>query len=177
MSSEDKNRKELSTANRYLTFFVDDEQYGLDISRIKEIIAPMEITHIPKTPDFVKGVINLRGSIIPVVDVRLKFDMAEKTIDVNTAIIIYEVDKVSIGFIVDQVEDVLSIDDEHISDAPHFGSTIDTSFIENVAEVEDHVIMLLNLERIFDPEELLDISKLEQHHEKMLEVPEESGSN
>lgn len=174
--SEDKNRKELSTANRYLTFFVDDEQYGLDISRIKEIIAPMEITHIPKTPEFVKGVINLRGSIIPVVDVRLKFDMAEKEIDVNTAIIIYEVDKVSIGFIVDQVEDVLSIDDEHISDAPHFGSNIDTSFIENVAEVDDHVIMLLNLERIFEPEELLDISKLEQHHEKTVEAPEEKAT-
>ncbi len=174
MSTEETNRKELSTANRYLTFFVDDEQYGLDISRIKEIIAPIDITHIPKTPDFVKGVINLRGSIIPVVDVRLKFDMEEREMDVNTAIIIYEVDKVSIGFIVDQVEDVLSIDEHHISEAPSFGSNIDTSFIENVAEVDDHVIMLLNLERIFEPSELLDISKLEQHHEKLVEVADES---
>ena len=167
---EEKTRKELSTANRYLTFFVDDEQYGLDISRIKEIIAPMDITYIPKTPDFVKGVINLRGSIIPVVDVRLKFDMQEKPIDINTAIIIYEVDKVSIGFIVDQVEDVLSIDEKHISDAPHFGSNIDTSFIENVAEVDNDVIMLLNLEKIFEAEELLDISKLEREEKTTSEV-------
>jgi len=154
--------KELSTAQRYLTFFVDDEQYGIDISKIKEIIAPINITHIPKTPPFVKGVINLRGSIIPVVDVRLKFGMDEKEMDIDTAIIIYEVDKVSIGFIVDQVEDVLTLDNKHISDAPRFGSNIDTSFIENIAEVGESVIMLLNLEKIFEAEELLDISKLER---------------
>ena len=157
-----KKIKELSTAQRYLTFFVEDEQYGIDISKIKEIIAPINITHIPKTPDYVKGVINLRGSIIPVVDIRLKFDMQEREIDMNTAIIIYEVSKASIGFIVDQVEDVLSIDSEHISEAPRFGSNIDTSYIENVAEVDKDVVMLLNLEKIFETEELLDISKLER---------------
>lgn len=159
---EIKKNKELTSANRYLTFAVDDEKYGIHISRIKEIIATINITHIPKTPDFVKGVINLRGSIIPVVDVRLKFGMQEKEMDINTAIIIYEVDKASIGFIVDQVEDVLSIDKSHISEAPHFGSNIDTSFIDNIAEVENDVIMLLNLEKIFEAEELLDISKLER---------------
>ena len=159
---EIKKIKELSTAQRYLTFFVEDEQYGIDISKIKEIIAPINITHIPKTPDYVKGVINLRGSIIPVVDIRLKFDMQEREIDMNTAIIIYEVNKASIGFIVDQVEDVLSIDSEHISEAPRFGSSIDTSYIENVAEVDKDVVMLLNLEKIFETEELLDISKLER---------------
>ena len=157
-----KKIKELVTANRYLTFFVDEEQYGIDISKIKEIIAPINITYIPKTPDFVKGVINLRGSIIPVVDIRLKFGMTEKEMDVETAIIIYEVDKTSIGFIVDYVEDVLSIDEKHISDAPRFGSSIDTSFVENIAEVDNTVIMLLNLEKIFEAEELLDISKLER---------------
>ena len=157
----DKKIKKLTIAHRYLTFFVDDEQYGISISRIKEIIAPIHITHIPKTPNFVKGVINLRGSVIPVVDIRLKFALEEKEMDINTAIIIYEVDNVSIGFIVDQVEDVLSLDDENISEAPRFGSNIDTSFIENVAEIEDDVIMLLNLEKIFEAEELLDIRSLE----------------
>ncbi|WP_294966327.1 chemotaxis protein CheW [Sulfurimonas sp.] len=159
---EIKKNKKLTSANRYLTFCVDDEKYGIHISRIKEIIATINITHIPKTPAFVKGVINLRGSIIPVVDIRLKFGMEEKEMDINTAIIIYEVDKASIGFIVDQVDDVLSIDKDHIAEAPHFGSNIDTSFIENVAEVENDVIMLLNLEKIFEAEELLDISKLEK---------------
>ena len=152
--------KKHTITNRYLTFFVDDEQYGIDISRIKEIIAPLPITNIPKTPDFVKGVINLRGLVIPVVDIRLKFCMPEKEMDIDTAIIIYEVNNLYIGFIVDQVEDVLSIDKDNISSPPKFGANIDTSFIENVAEVGDSVVMLLNLERIFETEELLDTSRL-----------------
>ena len=157
-----KENSELASVNRFLTFFVDEEQYGIDISKIKEIIAPISITHIPKTPDFVKGVINLRGSIIPVVDIRLKFEMQARDMNEETAIIIYEVNKVSIGFIVDKVEDVLTFDDEHISEAPRFGSNIDTSFIESVAEIDNDVVMLLNLERIFEPEELLEIGKLEK---------------
>jgi purine-binding chemotaxis protein CheW len=160
--SEQEKTKQLNTANRYLTFFVDGEQYGVEISRIKEIIAPVNITHIPKTPPYVKGVINLRGSVIPVVDVRLKFNMQEKEMDIETAIIIYEINKASIGFIVDNVEDVLLIESKNISDAPSFGGSIDTSFVESVAEVEDDVIMLLNLEKIFEAEELLNISKLEK---------------
>lgn len=168
--SEHEQKKQLNTANRYLTFFVDDEQYGVDISRIKEIIAPINITHIPKTPPYVKGVINLRGSIIPVVDVRLKFGMDEKEMDMETAIIIYEVNNVSIGFIVDNVEDVLSIDSKNISDSPRFGAGIDTSFIDSVAEVENDVIMLLNLEKIFEADELLEISKLEKEDKQTKEV-------
>lgn len=164
--SEQEEKKQINTANRYLTFFVDSEQYGVDISRIKEIIAPINITHIPKTPSFVKGVINLRGSIIPVVDVRLKFGMQEREMDMDTAIIIYEVNKVSIGFIVDMVEDVLSVDDKQISDSPRFGSSIDTSFIESIAEVDEEVIMLLNFEKIFEAEELLEISKLEKEEKQ-----------
>jgi len=162
----DQKNKKKTIAHRYLTFLVEDEQYGIDISKIKEIIAPLHITHIPKTPNFVKGVINLRGLVIPVVDVRLKFCIPEKEMDIDTAIIIYEVDNVSIGFIVDQVEDVLSLDEQYISSPPKFGSSIDTSFIENVAEIGESVIMLLNLERIFEAEELLDISKLEQENKK-----------
>ena len=154
----------------FLTFFVDEEQYGIDISKIKEIIAPITITQVPKTPDFVKGVINLRGSIIPVVDIRLKFEMQAREMTEETAIIIYEVDKASIGFVVDKVEDVLTLDESHISEAPRFGESIDTSFIENVAEVNNEVIMLLSLEKIFEPEELLDITKLEREEKQKEEV-------
>lgn len=167
---ERKNKDRQTSTTRYLTFFVDGEQYGVNISRIKEIIAPINITHIPKTPPYVKGVINLRGSIIPVVDVRLKFELEEKEIDMETAIIIYEVNKVSIGFIVDNVEDVLSIDAKDISDSPSFGSNIDTSFIESVAEVGNAVIMLLNLEKIFEADELLNISKLEKDDKSINEA-------
>ena len=155
------HKQELGTIQRFLTFYVQDEQYGIDISRIKEIIAPINITHIPNTPNYLKGVINLRGSIIPVVDIRLKFGLEERDMDMNTAIVIYEVTNASIGFIVDRIDDVISLDKSHISEAPHFGNNIDTSFIENVAEVNKDVVMLLNLEKIFDAQELENISELE----------------
>lgn len=148
--------------DKYLIFFIDDEKYGLSIKKIREIIAPLNITHIPKTPLFVKGVINLRGSIIPIVDLRMKFGMDEHKIDMNTAIIIYEVDEVSIGFMVDEVEDVIILEETQISEAPHFGGSIDTSFITHMAEIDDGVIMLLDLKKIFEAEELLDIEKIEK---------------
>lgn len=148
--------------NRYLTFFIEAEQYGLDISRIKEIISMMPITHIPKTPDFVKGVINLRGSIIPVVDVRLKFGMPAVEQTVDTTVVIYEVASVSIGFIVDRVEDVITINEDKISDAPDFGGGIDTTFISGVAEVEEGVIMILDLKNIFDNNELTLVGQMEK---------------
>ena len=165
----DKKVKSKVNQKKYLTFFVDDEQYGIDISKIREIIAPMHIAHVPKTPEFLKGVMNLRGSVVPIVDIRLKFGMDEREMDIDTAIIIYETDDASIGFIVDKVEDVLMFDEEHISQAPHFGSNIDTSFIESVAEVDGDVIMLLNLEKIFEAEELLDISQLESNEKHIQE--------
>jgi len=149
--------------NRFLT---EDEQYGLDISRIKEIIALMNITHIPKTPDFVKGIINLRGSIIPVVDVRLKFEMPAVEPTVDTSIVIYEIDKVSIGFIVDRVEDVVTIDASHISAAPDFGGSIDTTFIDGVAEIGELVIMLLDLKNIFDHNELTLVGQMQKKDKK-----------
>ena len=161
MHEENGKLKRLDAANRYLTFFIDKEQYGIHISKIKEIIAPMHITHIPKTPPFVKGVINFRGVIIAVVDIRLKFDMQERPMDSSTAIIIYGIEETSVGFIVDRVEDVLSIEEEHIAETPHFNSAIDTLFIENVAEVGDDVIMLLDLEKMFEENELLEMHNLE----------------
>jgi purine-binding chemotaxis protein CheW len=159
MGSEKK--KEADTkSSRYLTFYIADEQYGLDIFHVKEIIASMNITGVPKTPDYIKGVINLRGAVIPIVDVRQKFGMEEKPHDVNTAIIINEIDAVSIGFIVDKVEDVLSIPEAQLSDSPRFGASVDTSFIESVAEIENSVIMILNLKKIFESDELVDLTSL-----------------
>ena len=159
---QDKIHSDVQNNNRFLTFFIEDEQYGLDISRIKEIITLMPITHIPKTPDFVKGVINLRGSIIPVIDVRLKFGIAAVEPTVDTAIIIYEIDNVSIGFIVDYVEDVVTINTDVISDAPDFGASIDTTFIAGVAEIKEGVIMILDLKNIFDHNELTLVGQMEK---------------
>ena len=148
--------------SRFLTFFIDNECYGLNISNVKEIIASMNITRVPKTPKYIKGVINLRGTVIPIVDVRLKFGMTEREYDINTAIIINKIDDVSIGFIVDRVEDVLSIKHSALTQAPKFGENVDTSFIENVAQIDKDVIMILNLKKIFEQNEIIDITQIKK---------------
>jgi len=157
------NEAEDAKRHRYLSFFVEDEQYGIEISHINEIIAMMKITHVPRTPSFVEGVINLRGSIIPIVDIRGKFGLAKKEHDMNTAIIINEVTGVNIGFIVDRVEDVLTFDEKDLSEAPKFGSHIDTSFIQSVAEVDSDVILILDMEKIFEDDELTQMSTFEDN--------------
>jgi purine-binding chemotaxis protein CheW len=147
---------------RYLTFFLGDEQYGIAIDKIKEIIAMMKVTSVPKTPSFMRGVINLRGSIIPVVDTRLRFNMECIEADMHTAIIIIELDKVNIGFIVDRVEEVASIDSSHLSEPPKFGSSVDTDFICNVAQVEDEVVMILDVLKLFEADELVSLEQIQQ---------------
>ncbi len=147
---------------RYLTFYLGDEQYGIAIDKIKEIIAMMKVTSVPKTPSFMKGVINLRGSIIPVVDTRLRFGMENRESDMHTTIIIIEVEKVNIGFIVDRVEEVSSIDPSNLSEAPKFGSNVDTDFISGVAQIEDDVVMILDVLKLFEADELVSLEQIQQ---------------
>lgn len=162
MRTKDLQSEESGNRHRYLSFFVKDEQYGIDISHINEIIAMMKITHVPRTPPFVEGVVNLRGSIIPIVDIRVKFGIEKKEHDMNTAIIINEVSGVNIGFIVDRVEDVLTFGENDLNEPPKFGSHIDTSFIQSVAEVGSDVILILDMEKIFEDDELTQISSFEE---------------
>lgn len=162
----EEDKEEVIHKSRYLSFFVKEEQYGIEISHINEIIAMMKITHVPRTPEFVEGVINLRGSIIPIVDIRCKFGIEKVEHDMNTAIIINEVSGVNIGFIVDRVEDVITFDERDLSEAPKFGAHIDTSFIRNVAEVDSNVILILDMEKIFEDDELTQISEYEDNKSK-----------
>lgn len=150
-----------SKKERYLTFFLGDEQYGIAIERIKEIIAMMKITSVPKIPPYMKGVINLRGSIIPVIDTRLRFAMDSREADMHTAIIIVEVEKVSIGFIVDRVEEVASIDTANLSEPPKFGSQIDTDFISAVAQIEENVVMILDVLKLFEADEIISLEQIQ----------------
>jgi len=163
MRTKGLENEEAGHRQRYLSFFVQDEQYGIEISHINEIIAMMKITHVPRTPSFVEGVINLRGSIIPIVDIRGKFGIEKKEHDMNTAIIINEVSGVNIGFIVDRVEDVLTFADKDLSEPPKFGSHIDTSFIKSVAEVGTDVILILDMEKVFEDDELTQMSSFEEN--------------
>ncbi len=151
-----------SRRERYLTFFLGDEQYGIAIDRIKEIIAMMKVTHVPKTPHYMRGVINLRGSIIPIVDTRLRFGMEIREPDMHTAIIIVEVEKVNVGFIVDRVEEVASIDSAHLSEPPKFGSHIDTDFICSMAQIQENVVMILDVLKLFEADELLSLEQIQK---------------
>ncbi|MDO9055623.1 MAG: chemotaxis protein CheW [Sulfuricurvum sp.] len=151
-----------SRRERYLTFFLGEEQYGIAIDRIKEIIAIMKVTNVPKTPAYMRGVINLRGSIIPVVDTRLRFGMETKEEDMHTAIVIVEVDKVNIGFIVDRVEEVASIDSSKLSEPPKFGNNIDTDFICSMAQMEENVVMILDVLKLFEADELISIEEIQK---------------
>ena len=140
--------------NRFLTFYLDDEIYGVNIFDVKEIIAMMKTTPIPKTPAFIKGVMNLRGNIIPVVDMRIKFDMPEIEPQMYTAIVIITIEGKNIGFIVDKVEEVVNVEDENISAPPEFGSSVDTRFIKSMAKQKNKVVMILDLVALFGEEEL-----------------------
>jgi len=145
---------------KYLTFNLMEEYYGVNVKSIQQIIKVVDITMIPKTPEFVKGVINLRGKIIPVIDLRLKFKLPLIENTDRTSIIIiniksdHGVEDVCIGVIVDKVNEVLDIDATNIEKAPTFGVDIDTHFIHGMAKVKNKVVTLLNIGRVLTSEEL-----------------------
>lgn len=146
--------------NRYLTFYLEKELYGIDIMSVQEIIAMMKTTAVPKTPKCVKGVMNLRGNIIPVVELRTKFQMQSKDPEMHTAIIIVKISGTSIGFIVDQVEEVVNLGEDQLSDPPQFGSSVNASYLKKMAQNDEQVIMILNLDAIFADEELAGLENI-----------------
>ncbi|MDD3344135.1 MAG: chemotaxis protein CheW [Sulfurospirillaceae bacterium] len=152
---EEKKAKSVGlNTNRFLTFYLDEEIYGVDIFDVKEIIAMMKTTPVPKTPPFIKGVMNLRGNIIPVVDMRIKFDMPEVEPQMYTAIVIITIENKNIGFIVDKVEEVVNVEEDNMSAPPEFGASVDTRFIKSMAKQKNKVIMILDLVALFGEEEL-----------------------
>lgn len=144
---------------KYLTFWTDDQLYGISISDIVQIVGIQKITGIPGFPHYVKGVINLRGSIIPVIDVRLRFNKQETTYNERTCIIVINIQKRLFGFIVDAVDEVTHINDESISVPPKVSSSDDTcAYLMGVAKLENKVVLLLDAEKILNSEEKLGIA-------------------
>lgn len=141
-------------AGKYLTFSLAGEEYGLEILRVREIIGLMEITAVPRTPGFVKGVINLRGKVIPVIDLRLKFGMEEGERTDETCIIVVDVGAVEMGIVVDKVSEVLSIAEEEIEDTPSFGVDVDTEFILGIGKAADRVTILLDIAKVLTASEI-----------------------
>jgi len=148
---------------KYLTFTLAEEEYGIGILKIKEIIGMLPITSVPQTPDFVKGVINLRGKVIPVIDLRLRFSMGEIDYTERTCIIVVEIDgqagTVLIGIVVDSVSEVLNVKGEDVEDTPTFGTKLDTEYILGMAKMEGGVKILLDINRVLSGEELAVLEK------------------
>ena len=143
---------------KYLTFTLADEEYGIGILKIKEIIGMMTVTTVPQTPEFVKGVINLRGKVIPVIDLRLRFGMESMDYTERTCIIVVEIDgtagTVQIGIVVDSVSEVLNIKADEIEDTPTFGTRLNTDYILGMAKMEGSVKILLDINRVLKAEEV-----------------------
>ena len=134
-------------AGKYLTFALAEEEYGLEILKVREIISMSEITSVPKPPRYVKGVINLRGKVIPVIDLRLKFTMEEVAYTDETCIIVADVNGVEMGIIVDHVSEVFDIASDDIEDAPEFGASVDIDFILGMGKADGRVTILLDISR------------------------------
>jgi purine-binding chemotaxis protein CheW len=135
-------------SGKYLTFSLADETYGLEILKVREIIGMMDITAVPKAPPHVRGVINLRGKVIPVIDLRMRFCLPTVEQTDETCIIVVYVGNVELGVIVDKVCEVLDIADKDIEDSPTFGTQVDTSFILGMGKSEDQVTILLDITKV-----------------------------
>ena len=152
-------KKEI-TEGKFLTFNLVKEVYGIEILKVREIICLMDITNVPQTPDYLKGVINLRGKVIPIVDLRLKFSMPEVEHTQETCIIVAEVNNTSIGIIVDSVSEVLNIKSGDIEEAPQFGQGIDTNFILGLGKTKERIVILLDIELVLSSEDLEPVGQL-----------------
>jgi purine-binding chemotaxis protein CheW len=154
---EQMSRDKREKGGKYLTFSLAGEEYGIAILKVKEIIGMMPITPVPQAPSFVKGVVNLRGRVIPVTDFRRKFGMEEKEYTERTCIIVVEISgresTILMGLVVDSVSEVLNIKGEDIENTPSFGSQIKTDYILGMAKMERGVKILLDIDKVMNDEE------------------------
>jgi purine-binding chemotaxis protein CheW len=154
--------KPVNLAGKYLTFKLVDEEYGLEILKVREIIGLLPITSLPRTEVYVRGVINLRGKVIPVIDLRKKFQLDTTDDTEQTCIIVVDVTgssgSIQVGILVDSVSEVLDIKGEEIEEPPMFGMNVDTAFILGMAKVKGAVKILLNIERVLSQTELENVA-------------------
>lgn len=151
-----------SAAGKFLTFKLGEESYGLGILKVQEIIKIMPVTRVPRTPSFTRGVINLRGRVIPVVDLRMKFDMEAVEDTERTCIVVVQVlrdaDPVTMGLIVDEVSEVVEVPQSQIEPPPSLGAGVDTAFILGMGKLGDKVVMLLDVDKTLTADEISAVS-------------------
>lgn len=148
-------KKEDNSSRQYVTFSIKDELYGIDVRRAQEVMNLPQITKVPNTMPFMKGVIDLRGKIIPLIDMRIKFKIEEKDYDQKTVIIIIDVKKVICGIIVDSVSDVADMSLNDVQHTPHFASEIDKDSVFGIGKIGEKLVIVLDVDKLLTDEELL----------------------
>lgn len=158
----DKDKTVMHEACQVLTFTLADEVYGVDIMSVREVLDFTSVTKVPQTPDYMVGVINLRGNVVPVLDLRLKFGMGKTQKTVNTCVIIVEVDiegePTVLGALADSVQEVVDFEGPSIEDAPKIGTQLNTAFIKGMAKREDGFVIILNINSVFSTDEIMNIA-------------------
>lgn len=149
---------DVAESTQYLTFMLGEEVFAVDVARVREILELTTITQVPQVPSYMRGVINLRGSVVPVIDMRLKFGMSETERTVNTCIIVVEVqmegETIVLGALADNVQEVIELERSLIEPAPHIGTHLNTDFIKGMGKHDEGFVMILDIDRIFSSDEL-----------------------
>ena len=150
------------TIYQLVSFVVENEEFGVDILNVQEIIRTVEITRVPKSPEFVEGVINLRGKIVPVIDLRKRFGIAEKKHDAETRIIVVELPDKVVGFLVDKVKEVIRVEKSVIEPPPELTTSINANYITGVAKLQDRLLILLDLDKVLSSDEQVRLAEIAQ---------------
>lgn len=162
--------REITEMRQYLTFRLGDETFGIEVAKVREVLDLASITAIPRTPEFMRGVINLRGSVVPVVDLRLCLEMSKTESTLNTCIVVVEMlldgETIVVGALADSVEEVLDFEPEQIDPAPQIGSHIRTDFIRGIGKRDGQFVIILDIDRVFSSEELAAMQAQDAHREE-----------
>lgn len=146
----DQQEEEDTLSNKYLVFDLDGQKYAIAIAYVVDIINVQPVTRVPNCPIFVRGITNLRGKVIPIIDVRIRFGKAQHDYNERTCIIVVELGDITVGMIIDSVSEVLTLEDDDISPPPSFSSSVDTRFIEGIGKAEDGIKLILDCKTVLD---------------------------
>jgi purine-binding chemotaxis protein CheW len=156
---ENQSAKTDSRAGKYLTFFLANEEYGVEILKVQEIIGRMPITPVPLTSKYIRGVINLRGKIHPIMDLKIKFGMEETQITDETCIIVIKTSTLMMGILVDKVSEVVNVSSEDIEDTPSFGGDVNPEYLLGVGKTGGRVRLLLDIEKVITASDIINMKK------------------
>ena len=163
---EHQSMKVDSRAGKYLTFFLADEEYGVEILKVQEIIGRMPITPVPLTSRYIRGVINLRGKIHPIMDLNIKFGMSQTEITDETCMIVIKTSSMMMGILVDKVSEVVNVASDDIEDTPSFGAEVNTEYLLGVGKTGGRIRMLLDIEKVITATDVINMKKASDSGDK-----------